>query len=75
MAAQLGMSNTDEMKARAIDLIDTLNIYQYGCTARDVKHGKDGSSSHAAILIDIKCVYEIHGSSLPSRPCLTLLAM
>ena len=48
MAAQLGMSNTDEMKARAIDLIDTLNIYQYGCTARGVKHGGDGSSSHGS---------------------------
>ena len=39
MAAQLGVSNIDEMEARAMDLIDTLNIYEYCCTVSGVKHG------------------------------------
>ena len=48
VAAQLGVSNMDEMEARAMDLIDALNIYQYGCTTRGVKHGRDGSLSHGS---------------------------
>ena len=48
VAAQLGVSNMDEIETRAMDLIDTLNIYQYGCTARGVKHRRDGSSSHGS---------------------------
>ena len=48
MAAQLGVSNKNEIEAGATDLIDTLNIYQYGCMTRGVKHRRDGSSSHGS---------------------------